>query len=128
MRLAGLLTIGILCGCGAAGTTPTPSDDHELRTLIGYVSEYQANPKRFETLFVAGAVPDSATRAKLRGMMTKLERALVDGTGSSATAEVVYEVLETGEILGPVQWKLAKTGDQWKVSEFALPGEPAASP
>ena len=61
-------------------------------------------------------------------MMTKLERALVDDTGSSATADVVYEVLETGEILGPVQWKLAKTEDQWKVSVFALPGGSAASP
>ena len=65
---------------------------------------------------------------KLRGMMTKLERALVDDTGTSATADVVYEVLETGEILGPVQWKLVKSGDQWKVSVFALPEASAASP
>jgi hypothetical protein len=61
-------------------------------------------------------------------MMTKLERALIDDTGSSATAEVVYEVLETGEILGPVQWKLAKIEDQWKVSAFALPGGSDAAP
>jgi hypothetical protein len=92
------------------------------------VAEYHANPKRFETLFVDGAVPDTATRAKLRGMMTKLERAVVDETGSAATAAVVYEVLATGEILGPVEWKLAKRGDQWKVSVFALPGESTASP
>jgi hypothetical protein len=128
MRLVGLLAAVVLCGCSAAGRPPAPSDDHQIRTLIGYVSEYHANPKRFETLFVAGAVPDTATRAKLRGMMTKLERALVDDTGSSATAEVVYEVLETGEILGPVQWKLVKTHDQWKVSDFALPVRSGASP
>ena len=128
MRLVGLLAVGILCGCSAAGTPAAPTDDHEIRTLIGYVGEYHANPKRFETFFVDGRVPDMATRAKLRGMMTKLERALVDDTGSSATAEVVYEVLETGEILGPVEWKLVKSGDQWKVSDFALPGESAASP
>ena len=128
MRLVGLLAVGILCGCSAAGTPAAPIDDHDIRTLIGYVGEYHANPKRFETFFVEGAVPDKATRAKLRGMMTKLERALVDDTGSSATADVVYEVLETGEILGPVQWKLVKTGDQWKVSVFALPGGSAASP
>ena len=127
MRSAGLLAVVILCGCSAAGRPPDPSDDHDIRTLISYVSEYQANPKRFETFFVDGAVPDTATRAKLRGMMTKLERALVDDTGSSATAEVVYEVLETGEILGPVEWKLVKSGDQWKVSVFALPGESGAS-
>ncbi len=128
MRLVGFLTIVILCGCSAAGRPPAPSDDHHIRTLISYVSEYHASPKRFETLFMDGRVPDKATRAKLRGMMTKLERALVDDTGSSATAEVVYEVLETGEILGPVEWKLAKIKDQWKVSVFALPGEFAASP
>jgi hypothetical protein len=90
------------------------------------VAEYHANPNRFETFFIEGAVPDNATRVKLRGMMTKLARALVDDTGSSATADVVYEVLETGEILGPVQWKLVKSGDQWKVSVFALPGGSAA--
>jgi hypothetical protein len=127
MRLVGLLAVGILCGCSAAGTPPAPSDDHAIRTLIGYVGEYHANPKRFETFFVDGQVPDTATRAKLRGMMTKLERAWVDDTGLSATAEVVYEVLETGEILGPVEWKLVKTHDQWKVSAFALPGESAAN-
>jgi hypothetical protein len=128
MRLVGLLAVVTLCGCSAGGSPPAPIDDHQMRTLIGYVSEYHANPKRFETFFVDGAVPDTATRAKLRGMMTKLERALVDDTGSSATAEVVYEVLETGEILGPVQWKLVKTGDQWKVSVFALPGGSGAGP
>ena len=128
MRLVGLLAVVTLCGCNAGGRPPAPIDDHHIRTLIGYVSEYHANPKRFETLFSDGQVPDTATRAKLRGMMTKLERALVDDTGSSATADVVYEVLETGEILGPVQWKLAKTGDQWKVSVFALPEGSAASP
>jgi hypothetical protein len=128
MRHVGFLAVVALCGCSAEGRPPAPSDDHHIRTLIGYVSEYHANPKRFETFFVDGAVPDKATRAKLRGMMTKLEHALVDDTGLSATAEVVYEVLETGEILGPVQWKLVKTGDQWKVSAFALPAESAASP
>ena len=128
MRLVGLLAVGIFCGCSEAGRPAAPSEDHHIRTLIGHVAEYHANPKSFEVLFVDGAAPDKATRAKLRGMMTKLERALVDDTGSSATAEVLYEVLETGEILGPVEWKLAKTGDQWKVSGFALPESSAASP
>jgi hypothetical protein len=128
MRLVGLLAVGILCGCGHAGTPAAPVDDHNLRTLIGYVGEYHADPKRFETFFVEGRVPDSTTRAKLYGMMTKLERAFVDDTGSSATAEVVYEVLATGDILGPVEWKLVKTGDEWKVSEFALPEGSAAIP
>jgi hypothetical protein len=128
MRLAGLLTVSLLLGCSDAGSPAAPRDDHHMRTLIGHVGEYHANPKSFEPLFVDGAVPDKATRDKLRGMMTKLESARVDEAGSSATAEVLYEVLETGEILGPVQWKLAKTGDEWKVSGFALPGGSAAGP
>ena len=128
MRLVGLLAIVSVLGCSAGSRPPAPSDDHEMRTLIGYVGEYHADPKRFEIFFVEGAVPDTATRAKLRGMMTKLERAVVDDAGSSATAAVVYEVLETGEILGPVEWKLVKTGDQWKVSAFALPAGSAAGP
>jgi hypothetical protein len=127
MRLVGLLIFGVVCGCSAGGKPAAPIDDHHIRTLIGHVAEYHANPKSFEPLFVNGSVPDKATRAKLRGMMTKLEGARVDDTGSSATAAVVYEVLATGEMLGPVEWKLAKTGDQWKVSEFALPGGSAAS-
>ena len=128
MRLVGLLAVVIHCGCSAAGKPAAPNDDHHIRTLIGHVAEYHANPKTFEALFVDGAAPDKATRARLRGMMTKLERALVDDAGSSATAEVVYEVLETGEMLGPVQWKLAKTENQWKVSGFALPESSATSP
>jgi hypothetical protein len=128
MRFVGFLAVVILSGCSAEGRPPAPSDDHHIRTLISYVGEYHADPKRFETFFADGAVPDQGTRAKLRGMMTKLERALVDDAGSSATAEVVYEVLETGEILGPVQWKLVRTGDQWKVSEFALPEGSGAGP
>jgi len=128
LRLVGYLAVGLLCGCGAGGTPAAPVDDHLIRTLIGHVGEYHASPKQFETFFVDGAVPDIAMRAKLRGMMTKLERALVDDTGSSATADVVYEVLETGEILGPVEWKLVKTAERWKVSVFALPGESAATP
>jgi hypothetical protein len=99
-----------------------------MRTLVGHVGEYHADPKQFETLFVDGAAPDKATRARLRGMMTKLEQAFVDDAESSATAEVVYEVLETGQILGPVDWKLQKTGDQWKVSSFTLPESAATSP
>lgn len=128
MRLLAFLMVGALCGCDAASKPAAPTDDHHIRTLVGYVAEYHANSKRFEALFVDPAIPDTAARAKLRGMMTKLERALVDDTGSSATAEVVFEVLATGEILGPVEWKLVKTGDQWKVSDFALPQESAASP
>ncbi len=128
MRLVGLLAVGILCGCGAAGTPAAPTDDHDIRTLIGYVGEYHANPKRFETFFVDGAVPDMATRAKLRGMMTKLERALVDDTGSSATAEVVYEVLETGEILGPVEWKLVKVGRPMEGERFRAAGRICRKP
>jgi hypothetical protein len=128
MRRVGLLAVVILCGCSGAGSEPAPMDDHHFRTLVSYVSEYHANPRQFEPLFADGRVPDKVTRAKLRGMMTKLERALVDDTGSSATAEVVYEVLETGEILGPVEWKLTKIEGQWKVSDFALPGGSAASP
>ena len=76
--------------------------------------------------FADGAVPNEATRGKLRGMMTKVEQARVDDTGSSATVDVVFEVLQTGEIRGPVEWKLVKAGDQWKVSAIAVPGEPAA--
>jgi hypothetical protein len=122
MRQVTLLIVGLLCGCSAAGKPAAPIEDHHIRTLVGYVAEYHADPKRFDTFFVDGAAPDKATREKLRGMMTKLERVLVDDAGTSATADVVYEVLATGEILGPVEWKLEKTRDEWKVSVFALPG------
>lgn len=126
MRFVGLVAIGLLCGCGAAGKPAAPVDDNGIRTVVGHVGEYQANPKAFGALFSNGAVPNEAIRGKLRGMMTKVERARVDDTGSSATVDVVFEVLQTGEIRGPVEWKLVKAGDQWKVSTMTLPGEPAA--
>ena len=42
MRLIGLLTVGILCGC-SAGKPATPIDEHHIRTLVSYVAEYHAN-------------------------------------------------------------------------------------
>lgn len=126
MRLLGLIAIGMLCGCGGAGKPAAPIDEHNIRSLVGRVGENFANPKAFGALFAEGAVPNEATRAKLRGMMTKVDRARLDDTGSSATVDVVFEVLQTGEIRGPVVWKLVKVGDQWRVSTMALPGEPAA--
>jgi hypothetical protein len=128
MRLIALLAVGVLCGCGAPGRPAAPIEDHQIRTLVGNVGAYYADPKRFEALFVVGAAPDVAARARLRGLMTKLNRARVDETGASATVEVDCEVLETGEILGPVEWSLAKAGDQWKVSVFSLPAESSAGP
>lgn len=128
MRFLLIIVIGVLCGCGSAGKQAAPVDENGIRTVVSHVGEYQANPKAFGALFADGAVPNEATRGKLRGMMTKVEQARVDDTGSSAAVDVVFEVLQTGEIRGPVEWKLVKAGDQWKVSAIAVPGEPAAGP
>lgn len=126
MRLVGLIAIGMFLGCGPAGKPATPVDDNHIRSLVGHVAEYHANAKAFGALFVEGAAPNDATRTKLRGMMTKVEQARVDDTGASATVDVIYEVLQTGELKGPVQWKLVKAGDKWRVGTFALPEALAA--
>jgi hypothetical protein len=98
------LVAGVLAGCGDAETTPAPADDHGLRTVIGHVAELHARPAEFAKCFVDGSVPDEATRKKFRGMMTRLDSAAVDAAGTSATAQVLFEVLETGEQLGPATW------------------------
>jgi hypothetical protein len=60
-------------------------------------------------------------------MMTRLDSATVDPTGASATAQVLFEVLETGDQLGPVTWTLEKSGDDWKVKTVQVPDVPGAS-
>ena len=115
------LVTGMLAGCGDAGTTPAPAEDNRIRTLIGHTAELHASAKSFASSFADGSVPDDATRHKFRGMMTRLESATVDAAGTSATAQVLFEVLETGEQLGPVTWTLVKTGDEWKVKTLQVP-------
>jgi hypothetical protein len=115
------LVAGVLAGCGDAETTPAPAEDNRIRTLIGHVAEWHATPKSFASCFADGSVPDDATRKKFRGMMTKLDSATVDAAGTSATAQVLFEVLETGEQLGPAPWTLEKSGDEWKVKTVQVP-------
>jgi hypothetical protein len=116
-----VVVAGVLAGCGGGGATPAPADDHLLRTVVGHVAELQARPKDFAKCFADGSVPDDATRKKFRGMMTRLDSATVDAAGASATAQVWFEVLETGEQLGPVTWTLEKSGDEWKVKTVQVP-------
>jgi hypothetical protein len=121
------LVAGVLAGCGDGGTTATPADDHEIRTLIGHVAELHARPDDFAKCFAEGSVPDDATRNKFRGLMTRLDRATVDDAGTAATAQVLFEVLETGEQVGPVTWTLEKSGGEWKVKTVQVPDIPSGS-
>ena len=115
------LVAGMLAGCGDAGTTPAPGEDHHIRTLIGHTAELSGSPESFASCFAEGSVPDDATRHKFRGMMTRLDSATLDAAGTTATAQVQFEVLETGEQLGPVTWTLEKSGDEWKVKTVQVP-------
>jgi len=121
MLLLVALSTGLLAGCGKAGTTAPPAEEHLIRTLVSQTAEYQADPRRFASCLAEGSNADEALRNKLKGLMTRLDRATIDGAGTSATAYVLFEVLQTGEQLGPVEWKLEKSGDQWKVKTLAIP-------
>jgi hypothetical protein len=122
-RFSFLITLvaGMLSGCGGGEATPAPVDDNLLRTLIGHVAQLHARPAEFAKCFADGSVPDDATRKKFQGMMTKLDSATVDAAGTSATAQVMFEVLETGDQLGPLTWTLEKSGDAWKVKTVQVP-------
>lgn len=123
--LACLMAAVLFAGCGTAGNPVPPADDEALRSAIGHTTEYQAEPDRFAECFVEGSVPDDATRNRLRGLMARLDSATVSGDGASASAQVLFEVLQTGEQLGPFEWTLTRAGDQWKVKTLELP--PASS-
>ena len=110
-----------LAGCSNGGTAAPSAEEHLIRTLIGHTAEFQADPKQFAACFVEASNADETLRNKLKGMMARLDRATVDDAGTSATADVLFEVLETGEQLGPVKWQLEKVGDQWKVKTLAVP-------
>jgi hypothetical protein len=110
-----------LAGCTNGGTPAPSAEEHLIRTLIGHTAELQADPKQFANCFVEGSKPDETLRNKLKGMMARLDRATVDDAGATATADVIFEVLETGDQLGPVEWQLQKVGDQWKVKTLAVP-------
>ena len=98
-----------------------------MRTLVGHTAEWQADPRRFASCLAEGASVDEALRKKLKGLMTRLDRATIDSAGTTATASVLFEVLATGDQLGPVEWTLEKSGDQWKVKTLVIPDLSTAS-
>ena len=110
-----------LAGCDSGGTSAPSAEEHLIRTAIGRTAESQASPQEFAACFVEASKPDETLRNKLKGMMARLDHATVDDAGTSATAAVLFEVLETGDQLGPVEWQLEKVGDQWKVKTLAVP-------
>jgi hypothetical protein len=112
---------GVAAGCADGGSAAAPAQEHDIRTLVGHVAELSESREEFANCFVEGSVPDEATRNEFRGMMTRLSGATVDETGATATAQVMFEVLETGDQLGPVTWTFAKSGDQWKVKTVEVP-------
>jgi hypothetical protein len=116
---------GVLVGCGDGGTAAAPAEDDRIRTVVGHVAEYSGSRERFASCFAEGSVPDEATRSKFRGMMTRLVGATMDEAGTTATAQVEFEVLETGDQLGPVTWTLEKSGEEWKVKTVEVPGVPS---
>jgi hypothetical protein len=125
LLLLSVFSIGLLAGCDNAGTTAAPpAEEHLIRTLVSQTAEYQADPRRFASCLAEGSNVDEALRNKLKGLMAKLDRATIDESGTSATASVLFEVLETGDQLGPVEWALEKTGDEWKVKTLAVPDLP----
>ncbi len=117
-------SLGLLAGCDKAGTIAPPAEDHLIRTLVSQTAEFQADPRRFASCLAEGSNVDETLRNKLKGLMAKLDSATIDDSGTTATASVMFEVLETGDQLGPVEWKLEKTGDQWKVKTIAIPELP----
>jgi hypothetical protein len=125
--LLSAFSAGWLAGCGNGGTSAPSGEEHLIRTLIGHTAEFQAAPQQFASCFVEGSTADEAMRNKLKGMMARLDHATVDDAGTSATADVLFEVLETGEQLGPVEWQLEKVGDQWKVKTLAVPDAPSTN-
>ncbi|MBL9162964.1 MAG: hypothetical protein JNL18_09545 [Planctomycetaceae bacterium] len=110
-----------LAGCNIGGTSAPSAEEHLIRTLVGQTAELQASPQRFAACFVEESAADETLRKKFKGMMTRMDRAAVDDANASATASVLFEVLETGEQLGPVEWQLEKVNGQWKVRTLAVP-------
>ena len=115
------LSAGLLAGCGKGGTSAPLAEEHLMRNVVGHTAEWQADPRRFASCLAEGASVDEAQRKKLKGLMARLDRATLDDAGATATASVLFEVLATGDQLGPVEWTLEKTGDQWKVKTLAIP-------
>jgi hypothetical protein len=72
-------------------------------------------------MFVEEAAPDESQRALFQPYMSTARRVVVAESGDRATAEVELEVLETGEIKGPVEWTLEKAGDRWLIRTATLP-------
>jgi hypothetical protein len=115
-----LLAALLAGGCGSdQPRTVANTEESLVKQGVARVDEFKRDAEQFPTAFVDGAVPDEAARKRFEPYMCYAVSAEVSGT--TATADVQFEVLATGELLGPVQWTLEKVGDQWKVKTIAMP-------
>jgi hypothetical protein len=116
-----ILLAAILAGGCGSGKPQTVVDTEEslAKQVVSSVSEHKLDAEKFGALFVEGTAPDDATRKRFEPYMCYAVS--TDVSGNSATADVQFEVLATGELLGPFQWTLEKVGEQWKVKSIALP-------
>lgn len=113
----------VTSGCGSGQPQIVANTEESLvKQAVSAVAEYKRDAKQFRTLFAEGAAPDEAARNRFEPYM--FYAASADVSGNTATADVQFEVLATGELLGPVQWTLEKVGEKWKVKTFAMPESP----
>jgi len=121
-RLSWLLAAvgcGWAAGCGGGSPESDSAEEQPLRTFVGQVAESAADPARWAACFSPANFPDAAGRERLRGMMTRLERVQI--RGDAATAEVTFEVLQTGEQLGPLPWELERAEGRWRITQWEFP-------
>ena len=117
--LCSLVIVLASCGGGGGQTEFMPTEEDSVREVISGLPGAASDPQEFRAMFVEGAAPAESERQKYGPYMCRANSLKIDGATATATVEV--EDGNTGEIVGEVEWTLARQGEQWKLQSAPLP-------
>ncbi|HEY2881640.1 MAG TPA: hypothetical protein VGJ15_04390 [Pirellulales bacterium] len=113
----GAMLFFLASGCGRAPKTNIESNAAAAPVVA--LADAAENPKHFQALFVAGAVPNEAQRQRFMKLMFQVA-AVKTVSDSEATLHVLIDDGH-GKSLGETDWTVVREGQQWKLKSAALP-------
>ena len=124
-RAAAIAMLIVVAGCAGERGEADLSDVDVVLSLVSSAPGAAGEPdrERWERLFVEGAAPEDAERAKYAALEFRRFREKVDVSGTTATAPVAARKLgDDDQPFGePVEWEFVKEGGAWKIKNAPLP-------
>jgi len=123
-RAAALLLFVTIVGCG--GPKGGEIDRTDTDWVIGSVTSVsgaagESGRVRWDKLFVQGAAPSDAERARYAALTFGGDYKKITMSGAEATATITITKTDDNSPVGEIEWEFAKEGAIWKIKSAPLP-------